>query len=253
MTTSLIDGKVDKKKIQYRFQRFEFKYFLNYRDIDAMYDVLLNNHMVPDPFLSGASDFYPVSSLYFDSPTLKCYNEKISGIKNRAKLRLRTYSQDLKNVDNVFLEIKKKMDSIVIKDRAKIDSDIYHNSLSGRLGDTADLDNKVIKSFFMRQRVYSMEPVVLVRYKRKPLVSRFDNNLRITFDYDLEAGGANSFYDHKVLNSFFPNKAVMEIKYNNSLPSWLHKIIQRHELSRVAISKYCYGIDTMKKNNQLKF
>ncbi|MBU2529568.1 MAG: polyphosphate polymerase domain-containing protein [Elusimicrobia bacterium] len=247
MTSDLIN----KKKIQYRFQRFEFKYYLSRRNIDAMYNILLNNHMVPDPFLSE-KDYYMVSSLYFDSPTLKCYNEKISGIKHRAKLRLRTYDENFDYYENVFLEIKRKADAVIIKDRAKIDAGLYYKSLNGAFQEE-DLGNKTIEEFFMRQRAYSMVPLVLVKYKRKPLVSKFDDNLRITFDYDLEAGQADSFSSHQTINPIFPAESVMEVKYNNSLPSWIHRIIQKYELSRQAVSKYCYGIDTIKQHHQLKF
>ncbi len=249
---SFID-KIDKEKIQYCFQRFEFKYLFPKKEIDAMYDILLHNHLVRDPFLNDDRDYYTVSSLYFDNADFMCYNEKISGIKNRTKLRLRTYS-DGKDLDNIFLEIKRKSDAVVIKDRAKINKDLYFRCLSANHKiDGEEMKNKTVREFVMRQRAYSMEPLVFVRYKRKPLVSRFDNNLRVTFDYDIEASGAKSFTDYNRFNAVNPGEAVMEIKFNNSLPDWLHRKIQKYELCRTAFSKYCFGIDTAKKNYQIKY
>lgn len=246
---SALANTLNKNKIQHRFQRFEFKYHIPVEKIDAMYGILLKNHMIRDPFLNE-EDYYFVTSLYFDSPTLRCYNEKISGIKNRAKLRLRTYENDVENPQNIFLEIKRKMDAVIIKDRMEIDTDLYERSL---IGDYRESGNKTINEFFVRKRFSSMLPIVLVKYKRKPLVSKFDNNLRITFDYSLEAGQADSFSSHQTLNPIFPESAVIEVKYNNSLPVWIHKIIQQYELQRQSISKYCHGIDTIKKHYQLKF
>lgn len=246
-------NKIDKEKIQYFFQRFEFKYLLPKKEIDATYDILLHNHLVRDPFLSNGQDYYTVSSLYLDSPDFMCYNEKISGIKNRTKLRLRTYS-DGNDLDNIFLEIKRKSDAVVIKDRAKINKELYFRCLnsSHRIGGE-EIKNKAIQEFIVRQRAYSMGPLIFVRYKRKPLVSRFDNNLRVTLDYDIEASGAKSFVDYDKFNAINPNGAVMEIKYNNSLPDWLHRIIQKYELNRQSFSKYCFGVDTARKNYQIKY
>ena len=246
---------VDNQKIKNRFQRFEFKYFLPKREMGQMYSVLLRNHLVRDPFLELGQDGYSVNSIYFDSPTLRCYNEKISGMKNRAKLRLRTYGEQLDNPQTIFLEIKRKSDAIVVKDRTFLSIDNYRRAISGEVlhFEKNDRDSDILEEFTVRQRSYSMLPLVSVRYKRNPLVSRFDNNLRITFDYDIEAAGAGSFTDRKNFNPIFRDLAIMEIKYNNILPGWLHKVIQKHELNREAFSKYCYGIDTIKKNNQLKY
>ena len=256
MVTDIINNISSKKKVQNRFQRFEFKYYLPKREMGQMYGVLLKNHLVRDPFLEPGQDGYFVNSIYFDSPSLRCYNEKISGMKNRAKLRLRTYGENLDDPQTMFLEIKRKSDAIIVKDRAFLSADNYKRAINGEVlsfEKNDSRDSKILEEFTVRQRSYSMMPLVLVRYKRNPLVSRFDNNLRVTFDYDLEAAGAESFTNRRALNSVFRDLVVMEIKYNNILPGWLHKVIQRHELRRVAVSKYCYGIDTIKKNNQLKY
>lgn len=240
-------------KIQYRFQRFEFKYLLPIREIDTMYDALLYNHLIRDQFLNSDKDYYYVSSLYFDSPSLICYNEKINGIKYRTKLRLRTYGEG-SDLGTFFLEIKRKADAVVIKERAKINQELYRGYLDANYGILdRKMENKIMQEFFMRQRAHSMKPLVFVRYKRKPLVSKFDNSLRVTLDYDMEAAGAESFTVHDRFYAIRPDMAVMEIKYNNILPDWLQRLIQKYEFSRTSFSKYCFGIDTARKNYQIKY
>ena len=240
------------KKILYHFQRFEFKYHIPERIADAIIADLLDNHMMRDPFAGDKKDYYMVTSLYFDSPTLKCYNEKISGIKYRSKLRLRAYDDNSDNPEKIFLEIKRKLDAIVIKDRAVLNNGYYKNILNGERPDIGE-KNETLEEFLLKQKMYSMEPVVLVKYKRKPLISKFDKNLRVTLDYNIEAGAARNFENHENMNPVFKNYAVLEIKYNNSLPAWLHKIIEKHNFDREPFSKYCRGIDTIRENHQLKY
>ncbi|MFC2159976.1 VTC domain-containing protein, partial [Actinomycetota bacterium] len=68
------------------------------------------------------------------------------------------------------------------------------------------------------------------------------NDIRITFDSSLKKDetNLNSFFNnnidmHDVLNN---NKIIMEIKYNNIIPSWIKNLLQVPRFERCAISKY---------------
>ena len=69
------------------FNRFEFKYLLTLQQAERFkYD--LKSYLVPDEH-GSENGHYALTSLYYDSPDLRCYYEKEAGIKFRRKLRIR--------------------------------------------------------------------------------------------------------------------------------------------------------------------
>ena len=71
------------------FNRFELKYVLTLQQA-AQFKQDLRRYLTPDKH-GNDNGRYALSSLYFDSPNLRCYWEKENGIKFRRKLRLRRY------------------------------------------------------------------------------------------------------------------------------------------------------------------
>ena len=63
----------------------------------------------------------------------------------------------------------------------------------------------------------NLKPKVLISYLRRPFVSKFTNNLRITLDYDLKATKITNgeFLDLATTNYVSPDLAVLEIKFND--------------------------------------
>jgi SPX domain protein involved in polyphosphate accumulation len=111
---------MESRKVKH-FRRFEFKYHIPERLVDEMVAYLLKHNMVWDPYSADMLEQqYKVTSLYFDSPTLAAYYDKIFGIEARAKLRLRVYDTKLTRDQKVFFEIKKRNDSVVSKDRVAL-------------------------------------------------------------------------------------------------------------------------------------
>jgi len=206
------------------FQRFEFKYYLPKNKADKIIPALLP-HMNWDPYiLARQEDYYQVNSLYFDSPDWGCFWDKESGLRDRKKLRYRFYNQD----SPVFLELKRKQDALVIKDRIDLDKQ-----------DNRQLLNEI--NWFKTRN--NMRPKLFVRYKRKALIGKLDPRFRITFDYDIETQLTNSLKPNsKKWTKVYKDGVVLELKYNNVLPSWFHKIIQKFNLDRIAYSKYCNSL-----------
>lgn len=239
------------KDIKFHFQRFEFKYLININQKRAIFKELTRHYMQPDEFSMGCpQDAYWVNSIYFESPNFKCYREKVYGVKNRFKLRLRFYGNDIKKDGPAFLEIKRKVNNVVIKDRmivepAAIDDFLNNNIYLGRGGAT-EKEQEVIDKFYYLYRRFAMRPLLGVRYRRQPMVGRFDKKLRVTFDYDLEA----YLYKDSLRKRQLDNSIVLEIKCNNTLPAWLAKIIQKYGLQKTSFSKYanCLEATNLKLN-----
>ena len=237
---------------QLKFRRFEFKYRIPHFLVDKITADLLH-YMEWDPFVINKPEkHYQVSSLYFDSEGLGCYHEKMAGVKDRKKLRLRTYSNVLSSDMKVFVEIKRKRDMAILKDRLIINYqdylDVIHKESSAFLNNRLlTQEQDVWKEFLWTKRYNCMTPRIMVIYNRKPLVGRINNRFRITFDSNIQAFPSDQLNFTNRRRNVLSDDVIMELKYNNTIPDWFHFIIQKYQLNRVAFSKYCKSLEVCHK------
>ena len=97
--------------------RLEYKYLVPINRLAEFKKELLPYVDIDDKF--NANEEYKVRSIYFDTTDLRFYREKIEGLKIRKKLRIRGYNE-LENKNLVFLEIKRKNEGFVNKNRAPL-------------------------------------------------------------------------------------------------------------------------------------
>ncbi|RJQ31653.1 polyphosphate polymerase domain-containing protein [Candidatus Parcubacteria bacterium] len=236
-------------KIKLHFQRFEFKYQMRVDLIDGIIPELLK-YMEWDPYARSQKEhFYFVSSLYYDSVGLDCYYQNMSGTRTRKKLRIRFYDSKLCPSSPVFLEIKKKYDSVVVKDRLAVSKENCLKLLEcdAKIKKSLPLNEQETLNNFLWLKYYNgMVPQNMVIYKRKPLISKSDPGFRVTLDYDLVTYNSILLDDRKEGYSVLPYMAVMEVKFNNILPFWFHQIIQKYNLQRGPFSKYCRSLEICK-------
>jgi len=74
-------------------------------------------HVNADPNM-GENREYTVRSIYYDSPAMDSYNEKIEGVKVRQKFRIRGYDSEEESQE-LFLEIKNKYNNFISKPAGK--------------------------------------------------------------------------------------------------------------------------------------
>ena len=89
-------------------------------------------------------------------------------------------------------------------------------------------------------RVQLYRPKTIVEYQRLALIGS-ENNIRITFDHQIRATeGCFHLFDPKLsLVQVFPMaQAVLEVKFNHFLPSYIQRVIQVCDRSELAVSKY---------------
>lgn len=234
---------------RFHIHRFEFKYAFSHKQYNALKNELLN-YSNYDPYcLRGKDKSYRVYSLYYDSPDLNSFWEKIDGIRNRKKFRLRVYDIDSFNKPDLYLEIKRKKDLVILKDRAKLDYSMYEPLRHGLTG--ALLDNliippdqkKVVDEFIYNMIRFNLRPAVVVEYKREAFIGCHHNNVRITFDSDIRSYRSDDLFSrYRRMDTVLSNEVILELKFNGTLPSWFHRLIQKYDLSRQAHSKYCSSL-----------
>ena len=100
------------------FNRFELKYLVTLSQAERLKSALAA-YLVPDEH-SHHEGRYKLASLYYDSADLRCYWEKVDGLKFRRKLRIRCYETGEALTDDtpVFVEIKQRVDRVTQKRRA---------------------------------------------------------------------------------------------------------------------------------------
>ena len=171
------------------FSRFEFKYLLP-KDLREELETQFQYFVELDPFVAGQpGSKYFVRSLYFDNDQRTHYWEKAEGLKHRKKFRLRTYTKDPRSETPQFLEIKGRHNNLVFKHRtplAKATGSGLHG-LPFPNATTHDLLARLAPGPIREQFEFDLhrrriKPVTLVDARRRPYVSKYDPEFRMTFD-----------------------------------------------------------------------
>jgi hypothetical protein len=185
---------------------------------------------------------YPITSLYLDSDQLILAKETLEGKKNRFKLRVRGYSD--KPDTPIFFEIKRRIERVILKSRARA---MHHHVpliLAGQdlPPQKFQTDMKSLRQFQLYVKYLHARPMVLVRYMRQAFEGEGECRVRVTFDRELSycvteeprvrLGGSGWM---SVPMEF----VVLEIKFTSRYPAWLSEMVRIFDLPVSAMSKYC--------------
>jgi hypothetical protein len=244
-------------KPKLHFARYEFKYVLP-KNIREEVERELQYFVELDPFVSStAGNSYFVRSLYFDDPSYTSFYEKIDGMCSREKFRLRTYTNQPHDGTAMFLEVKGRHNNLVTKHRVM---------LNGKAGDdlgnddalAAQILRKTGESPVRRQFEYELyrkrlRPVALIDYRRRPYISKFDPEFRLTFDEGLCFTATDAVFPSSAesYRRGLPGFTIMEIKFRYHVPSWFYRIIASYELNRVSVSKICSALEVLELADNL--
>jgi SPX domain protein involved in polyphosphate accumulation len=230
-----------------KFNRFELKYLITLQQAEEFRSGL-RAYLVPDEHGKN-NGRYTLASLYYDSPGLRCYWEKVDGIKFRRKLRIRHYESDepFTRETPVFVEIKQRIDRVTQKRRVILP---YAEALrlcnDRQIPDHAADDEATIEEIYALSWQYNLRPVSIVRYERQAFVGTdYDIGLRVTFDTSLSFE-SQQLYLHERPSGLLMlpvNLVVMEIKINERMPYWLTEMLAAHNMQIIRVSKYCRSIE----------
>src|SRR5690625_2877302 len=160
--------------------RFEYKYLVpNY--MLGEFRTRLRPYMTLDPYAEERGG-YTVRSIYFDSPNLTCYHEKDDGIKERKKLRIRGYNEGGPD-SNVFLEIKRKSNIMISKERALLAYEDLAPLFEKGARTDVHLPKRSVddaRQLVLRSRRQSLRPVESVTPDRQTRVPMSEPSPRLT-------------------------------------------------------------------------
>lgn len=230
------------------FLRYEFKYLINSAIARQIYNQSLN-FMNLDSYASrNKSHDYMVRSLYYDNDNFDNFFEKADGLQNRKKYRLRTYSKSLNSNTIIYFEMKGRTKDRILKNRVLIDNNDLESFTS--LKNFEQLlkkykNNNLLREFIFEVYRKKLKAKILIDYDRKPLINKFGLYFRLTFDSNLTSSKSNNLF---LENSYYypikykPGTTILEVKFERSIPSWFHRIIQSYNLNRKSISKFVLGV-----------
>ena len=183
---------------------------------------------------------YVIHSLYFDDYKDQSVYTTDSGLSKRFKWRIRFYDEDL---DYIVLERKEKIDSRCHKKSCKLTLDEYEKIVSGNITDIVyDTDKNLIKELARDIMLYNYVPKVIVDYERIAFVEEI-TNVRITFDTKISASyDFDNFLNGDYIKYYIQpsNQNVLEVKFDDILPSYIKKIVESYEFKQTSFSKYYY-------------
>lgn len=218
--------------------RHEIKYLISLRDAELLKH-RLPALLRPDEHAEADGGYF-IRSVYFDNAAFGAYNDKLSGVKERTKYRLRYYNFDPKTI---FLEKKSKNGDLTGKDSARIPKGEAVAFLKGdrRLPALPGLEGEL-----GRLRQADFRPVCLVDYDRFAFTYPVED-VRVTIDMDVRtAPYRTDFFDPRVLTVpvLDEGEAILEVKYNAYLPAPVRALLDGVTMQRSAVSKYtrCLGI-----------
>ncbi|WP_405926728.1 polyphosphate polymerase domain-containing protein [Streptomyces sp. NBC_00035] len=229
------------------FNRYELKYLVPVDQAAAIRDEL-GERMDQDPHSPVGG--YGVWSLYYDTPQLRFYWEKIEGLKFRRKLRIRHYG-DLAQVTDetpVCVEIKQRVNRVTQKRRITLPY-----ATARRLCDERELIAHSAKEKAFVEEVLelvvrlNLQPTAITGYQREALVGRAeDTGLRVTFDRRIRGRDRDFHFGTQGVENRFtipPHMSVMEIKVNERAPYWITDLTARRNLHLIRVSKYVQSIE----------
>ena len=189
-----------------------------------------------DSNTKSADGKYFIRSLYFDNPNDKALKEKLDGVRDREKYRIRYYNGD---TSFIRLEKKVKRDRLGYKQAAKLTVTEAQALANGDFEWAKDDSRPLVRELYNAMRVGGFRAKTVVDYTREAFV--FDaGNVRVTFDSNIRTGLSSTDF----LNPDCPtvpvsgNPIIMEVKWDGYLPSIIEDAVAVNNRRQGAFSKY---------------
>jgi len=229
------------------FCRHEIKYRI-YESQAAKVEEFIRPYLQLDRYSKLRRDRqYPIVSLYLDSDDLLLCRQTLRGHKNRFKLRIRSYTDEPGYPR--FFEIKRRLNTIIIKNRARVRDEDVATLLSGSSLPPQEYstDEETLSQFQFYMKSINAKPQVLIRYKRQAYEDTSHNRVRVTFDRELCYNVTRS--PKVLLNSqgwqhhpISMGGVILEIKFTARFPVWLARMVGCLNLRQDSFSKYATSV-----------
>ena len=219
--------------------RHELKYFitpLEYQVLSRVLDRTLDR--VPNGDENNESH---ILSLYFDTFFNDALVDKLDGVKNRDKYRIRIYNFSDKFIR---MECKTKVGSMISKRSTPIPKLLAEQLIAGDPTGLERTRSGLLRDVYREMKLHLLRPAVIVDYVREAYLHPAEE-VRITFDKQLHTGlrSVDMFNPYvPTISPFDHGEMILEVKFNRCLPPYIRDILctHVHSAQNSAISKYVW-------------
>lgn len=189
----------------------------------------------PDPH-AGPDGRYLIRSLYFDTPADKALREKLDGMSEREKFRIRFYNGD---PSVMHLEKKVKRGGLGYKVSAPLTAQEAQRIVDGDTGWMVSSGRGLLVELYAKMKAEGLRPKTIVDYTRTPFVYG-PGNVRVTIDENIRTGlRCTDFLNPRCVTVPAGEPVILlEVKWDDYLPSVIRRAVAVKSRRSGAFSKY---------------
>ena len=180
--------------------------------------------------------YYTIRSLYFDNIADRALREKLDGVNEREKFRIRYYNGD---TSVIHLEKKVKRDGMGCKISCDLTAEEAQRIVDGDTTWMAADRRALIVELYAKMKSQGLRPKTIVDYERIPFVYSA-GNVRVTIDFNIRTGlRSTDFLNPRCVTvPAAGNGIILEVKWDDYLPTVIRHAVQLKGRSQTAFSKY---------------
>ncbi|MCQ2481018.1 MAG: polyphosphate polymerase domain-containing protein [Clostridia bacterium] len=221
------------------FKRYELKYLLTKEQKNNILDAMAP-YMEMDDY--GRTT---IRNIYYDTDSYQLIRKSIEAPIYKEKLRVRSYSEAT-NDSTVFVELKKKYDSVVYKRRLPLSERSAMDWLNNKeyCPEGTQISNEI--EYFL-DYYKTLHPAIFISYEREAYFTKEESDFRITFDDTIlcrqeEISLKAPVYGTAIIPD---DKVLMEIKCSGGIPLWMTSALSRNNIHKTSFSKYGTAYKTL--------
>ena len=179
-----------------------------------------------------------IRNIYYDTNSFRLIRRSLEKPAYKEKLRIRSY-QAAAGEDPVFVELKKKYQSVVYKRRLTLPEGqaMYAFRYNLPLPVHSQISQEIE---YFRAYYAGLHPTVFLAYEREAYCSLDGGEFRVTFDENILYREYNFSLGSKVSGTplLAEGQTLMEIKTAGGLPLWMSRELNRLRVYPASFSKY---------------
>lgn len=221
------------------FKRYELKYMLTQEQKEKVLQAM-EPYMTLDQY--GRTT---IRNIYFDTDNYRLVRRSIEKPMYKEKLRIRSYVQ-AKPESTVFVELKRKYDSLVYKRRISLPEPEAMEWVQGISHCSKDTQiSQEVDCFLEHYEV--LRPAVFLSYEREAYYEKDGGDFRITFDDNILCRQEDISLESEVYGTLLlpEGMTLMEIKCSGAIPMWMTHVLSKEHIYKISFSKYGTAYQTM--------
>ena len=186
-----------------------------------------------------------IRNVYFDTDSYRLVRRSIEHPVYKEKLRIRSYAQ-AEPESLVFVELKKKYESVVYKRRLALPEEKAMAWVCGM--ESCGVHSQISEEIDYFLSYYrTIHPTMFLSYEREAFYTKEPSDFRVTFDEAILCRKTDISLRADVYGTpILPEgKTLMEIKCSGGIPMWMVQVLSERQIYKAWFSKYGTAYQTL--------